>query len=423
MIGTLVGAMILLLYRETKTFFLGAVKVEALFFQVFATPAPGRAGLILPAQYLFSTAMAFVSAWVCMELPRFFGRIAFLAGAVFLTLLLSPALWLCGVLFEPFSGAGAILLSGVCGMILGSTETGRRRHTLQHYFVGRLSAEKFARLVGTKGPLDISGKRELTVLTCRILNYPDLSAQMDPHDLEQLSSKFLQATAEFLVARGAYLDACNAEGVRVFFGMPDEEPDHAVTGCQVALELRQRLVNLEQEMQGRWHRHPAFGVALATGPMSIGLIGFREFQFFSAVGEALDFSRRLCSINLVYGSHVLVNSRTFHLAVEKMEMRPMEMVYAPRLHQVSEVYELMAEKGGLNDEEVKARDAFWQGVVSLRKGAYSDAVRQLQTAKLDGREDQPLKYFLERAEAGLRDDGSPSEPKTATRHVRVLTAN
>jgi class 3 adenylate cyclase len=263
----------------------------------------------------------------------------------------------------------------------------------------------------------------MTVLTCRILNYPDLMAQMEPHDLEQLSSMFLQASAEFLVSRGAYLDSCNAEGVRVLFGMPSEDENHASHGCSAALELRQRLVNLEQEMQNRWHRKPAFGVALATGPMSIGLFGFTPFQFYSAVGEAPDFSRRLCAINVVYGSHVLASARTYHLASSKMEMRPMEMVYAPRMHQVSEVYELLAAKGTLNDEELKARDAFWQGVVSLRKGAYQEAVQHLKTAAIEGREDAPLKYFMDRAEAGLRDEKAAGEAKGAARHVRVLTAN
>ncbi len=362
LIGTLVSAMLLALYRFTPVFSdVGASRLESIYQGIFILKVSGQPHLFLPLQYFFYTVMAFISAWVCLELPRPFGRAAYLVGAVFLTLLLSPALWLSGLLFEPFSGAAAIILSGLCGMIIGGTETGQRRHILQRYFIGRISTDNFSKLITTQGPLDISGKRELTVLNCRILNYPDLSSQMEPHDLEHLSSLFLQATAEFLVERGGYLDSCNAEGVRVLFGMPVEDEDHAINGCRVALDLRQRLVNLEQEMENRWHRKPSFGVALASGPMSIGLFGFREFQFFSAVGEPTDFSRRLCSINLVYGSHLLVNARTFHLTNELMEMRPMEMVYAPRMHQVSEVYELLAEKGALNDHEMKARDAFWQG--------------------------------------------------------------
>ena len=423
LIGTFVSAVILALYRLTPIFLQGVLLVQDHYGTIFHRTSADAPEFYLPLQYLYYTAMAFISAWVCTELPRPFGRIGYLAGAVFLTLVLSPVLWFSGLLFEPFSGSAAIILSGLCGMIIGGTEVGQRRHRLQRYFVGRISSDKFHKLVTTRGPLDISGKKELTVLTCRILNYPELSAQMEPHDLEHLSSLFLQATAEFLVTQGAYLDACNAEGVRVFFGMPVDDEDHASHGCNAAIELRQRLINLEQEMQNRWHRRPVFGVALATGPMSIGLFGFREFQFYSAVGEALDFSRRLCSINLVYGSHVLVNARTFHLCNGRMEFRPMEMVYAPRMHQVSEVYELLTTQGVLSDEELKARDAFWQGVVNLRKGAYKEAVQHFTIAKLDGRDDAPLKYFLERAEAGLRDDKSASEAKGTARHVRMLTAN
>lgn len=422
-IGTLVGALLLALYSITPVFINGASRLETIYQSIFILKDSGRPDFFLPAQYFFYTIMGFVSAWVCLELPRPFGRVAYLAGAVFLTLFLSPALRFNGILFEPFSGAAAIILSGLCGMIIGSTENGQRRHNLQRYFVGRLSADNFTRLISVKGPLDISGKKELTVLHCRILNYPELSSQMEPHDLEALSTFFLQVTAEFLVSRGAYLDSCNAEGVHVIFGMPVEDETHALHGCRTALELRQRLVNLDQEMQHRWHRRAVFGVAIATGPMSIGLFGYREFQFFSAVGEPADFSRRLCSINIVYGSHILVGARTFHLANEAMEMRPMEMVYAPRIHQVSEVYELLAEKGSLSDEEVKARDAFWQGVVSLRKGAYKEAVQYLETARIEGREDPPLKYFLERAEAGVKDDLPTRETRNPTRHLRVLTAS
>lgn len=423
-VSAVVSFALLALYRFTDWFIRGAVRLEDYFNTVFVLPHPG-AGLSFhqPVQYVFFAVMALVSAWVCMELPRVFSRIAYLAGAVFLTLLLSPVLAFCGVLFEPFSGVAAVLLAGIFGFILGSTVEGQRQRELGRYFVGRISTEKFQQIVHAKEPVELCARRELTVLTCRILNYPELSSQMEAKDLEQLSTSFLQAAAEFLVSKGAYLDACNAEGVRVFFGMLEKSDTHAGDGCKAALELRQRLVKLEQEMQTRWHKKPVFGVSLSTGPMTIGLFGYGGFEFYSAVGEALDFSRRLCSINLVYGSQVLINARTFALTKEQVEARPMEMVYAPRMHQISEVYELLAAKGALNDEEVKARDAFWQGVVSLRKGDYKEATMQLKKARIDGREDAPLNYFLERAEAGTREDGETSGAKGAARHMRLLTAN
>jgi class 3 adenylate cyclase len=429
LIGVLVSAALLALYHFGGVFFKGAVHLEAFYHSIFVLPTKGELDFILPLQYGFFTVLAFLSAWICMELPRWFSRIAYLAGAVFLTLLLSPVLSFCGVLFEPFSGAGAILLSGLCGFIHGSSAKAQRAHEYLHRFTGRISTEKYQQLISAKKPVELSGKRDLTVMTCRILNYPELGSEMEAADLEKMGTLFLQAAAEFLVGKGAYLDSCNAEGVRVFFGMLDHEETHARDACHAALELRQRLVNLEQQMEHRWHRKPVFGVALASGPMSLGLFGFREFQFYSAVGESLDFSRRLCSVNLVYGTHVLIAARTYTLTKELMEVRPMEMVYAPRMHQISEVYELLAEKGSLSDEEMKSRDAFWQGVVSLRKGDYKEAVQMLKKAGMEGRDDAPQKYFLERAEAAQRDDKSPGESKETrstvgtAKHVRVLTAN
>ncbi|RBP40390.1 class 3 adenylate cyclase [Roseimicrobium gellanilyticum] len=435
-VSSIVSMLLLAVYQQTDLFWHWAGKLREFYYTVFILSTEGRLDISVPLQYVFLAVMSFVTALVCIDLPRVFSKVAYLAGAVFLTLLLSPVMAFCGVLFEPISGTFAILFSGLAGLFLGSTEKGKRQHALLRYFAGRISTEKFNEIVNSKKPVELSGKKDLTVLSCRILNYPELSSQMEPQDLEQMGSLFLRAAAEFLVSKGAYLDSCNAEGVRVYFGMLEGGADdsHAVNGCKAALELRQRLINLEQEIQNRWHRKPFFGVSLATGPMTTGLFGFSEFQFYSGVGESLDFSRRLCAINLIYGSHVLINSRTYSLTKEHMEARPMEMVYAPRMHQISEVYELLAAKGSLSDEELKSRDAFWQGVVSLRKGSYPEAVAQLKKAKIEGREDAPLNYFLERAEAGLKDDkaaaaggssvGSDSPTtRSSTRHVRMLTAN
>lgn len=423
-VSAVISFALLALYRFTEWFHRGAIRLEDFYGSVFVLPFRD-AGVAFhePLQYVYFAVMALFSTWVCMELPRLFSRIAYLAAAVFLTFLLSALLSFCGVLFEPFSGVTAIILAGVFGIILGSTEEGQRQRGLHRFFVGRVSTDKFQEIVHAKEPVELSGRKELTVLTCRILNYPELSGQTEAHDLEQITTSFLDTSSGFLLSKGAYLDACNAEGVRVFFGMLDKSETHAEAACKAALELRRQLDGLRQEIQKRWSKKPVFGVALSTGPMSIGLYGSGTFQGYSAVGEALDFSRRLCSINLVYGSEILLGARTFALTKEHIEARPMEMVYAPRMHQISEVYELLATKGGLSDEQLKARDAFWQGVVGLRKGDYKEATLQLKKARIDGSEDAPLKYFLERAEAGLRDDGADPGVKSSARHMRMLTAN
>jgi class 3 adenylate cyclase len=417
MIGVMVGATLLALYRVTSIFIKASQWVADIYSQSFQLPATPV--LVTPLQYAYYTVMAFVSAFVCAGSPRLGTKIRFLGGALFLTLLLSPILAFNGWLFEPLSGMVAIVLAGLGGMLYGASDDGRKGHEVGQWMSGRVSSQQMNRLMATPETVDLNAKRELTILVCRVLNSQELCQQVDPTEVAHTITDFMSEASDHLVKKGGYLDVCNVEGIRAVFGMAEPLSEHALAACRAALSLERHL----EAWKDRTQTKAIFGIAIATGPAIVAVFGASDHRQLSVLGEPADFSRRLCSINYVYGSKVLLSARTYHLAKESVEARPMEMVSAPRLHQISEVYELMDEKGKLNEEQTKARDAFWHGVVSLRKGAYKEAVGHLKRAQMEGRDDAPLKYFLERAEAGMKEDRVEPEGKIAAKHVRVLTAS
>ncbi len=362
--------------------------------------------------YGYYTLMAFLCAWVCVKMPRQLHRFAFLLALCFLTLTLPPLLAFNGILFEPFSGLFAILGAGLLGLAFSGTERGQRVDKFRQFFVGRLSEGQFAQLVQGNEPLVLNSKREVTSLTCRLLNADKLSEDLDPQQLELMCSAFMKAVSEFLVTKGGYLDVCNAQGITVQFGFPVADKDHALTACKVALALRDYLHELSAELEKRWAHKPQIGTGLSSGPAVCGLIGYREFQFYSVLGEPPDLSRRLCNMNGVYGSPLLISARTFKMLKTAIEVRPMEMIAAPGQTSVSEVYELLAEKGALTPPEAAARDAFWEGVVALRQGDHKTAIIKLTAASPKDREDAPLKYFLTQAQAEAAGAGGKAKRKT-----------
>jgi hypothetical protein len=98
----------------------------------------------------------------------------------------------------------------------------------------------------------------------------------------------------------------------------------------------------------------------------------------------------------------------------------MEMVSVSGFNQMSEVYELLAEKGTLTEQETRARDAFWQGVVQYRKGDLQQSLESFKNAAIEDREDVPLKYFTERVESALKEKSVPE--KETPKHSRKLAA-
>jgi class 3 adenylate cyclase len=415
MIGVFVSAGLLALYQVTGLFFQGLLLTEGWLRELLVL-SPDPLVPSVPLQYGYYTVIAFASAIAGVLVRSFIGRLSFLLAAIFLTLTMPGALALNGVLFEPFSGVAAALLAWLCGILYGFTDEGMKVQEMAEWLAGRISPQEFNKVAGTAEPFEVESKREMTVLTCRVVNTAELGAQLTPAECEALVSKFLGEVSQFVIAQGGYLDACNVEGVRAFFGMAVGDEDHAANACRATLALDKLLRGVTDDAQKKLK----FGIGLCTGALSTGMYDFGGTIQYSAVGESLDFSRRLSSLNAVYGSRVLISARTSHVVKDLVETRPMEMI-ATAKGPVSEVYELLTMKGGLTEDQARARDAFWQGVVSLRKGSFKEAAGHLKRAQMEGVEDLPLKYFLDRAEAGSAETKT-GETKPVGKHVRAVTA-
>jgi class 3 adenylate cyclase len=347
-------------------------------------------------------------------------RFAFLLGGTFLTVTFACVMAMSGVLFEPVSGSLALWFAGIAGIAVGGTVNGYRRHVMREYFVGRMSTRLFEELADQNNPAKMTERREITVLTCRLLNHAGLSTGIEARQFEELATHFQRSVTEFLIARGAYLDDCDPRQVRVFFGFPLSDEHHALHAVQVAAVLRTQLSVVTREIEQRFGKKAQIGVAFSTGPAVCGLYGVSHFESFSAIGDVIDFASQLCVLNAEYGSKVLISARTYALVKDNAEVRPMEMVCAAGSSQMSEVYELLAEKGTLSEQDARARDAFWQGVVQYRKGDLKQALASFNSATLEDREDAPLKYFTERVEAALKEKAVPE--KETPKHSRKLAA-
>lgn len=416
LIGCLICIPLLALYE--LGFFADVARwFDALYARIFAVEEPLRHGKVL--QYGYYTLMAFVSAWVCIEMPANWPRLAFLLAATFLTCTLGLILVFTGTLFEPVSGISAIWGAGIAAIAVSGSLNGRRAHIMRGLFAGRISAQAFDELVQRDKPAELTGKRELTILSCRLLNPTELGSETDGEKYESLISILQRGVSEFIVTRGGYLDDCDAHSIRALFGYPHADEHHALHAAQVAAALRAQLSALARESEHLCGVKARFGVALNTGEAMCGLLGMEDFQSFSASGEACDFTDRLSVLNGIYGSRVLIAPRTYAKVKDSIEVRPLEMLYTASGQPLGEIYELLAEKGTLPEADARARDAFWQGVVQYRQGENDKALASFQNATIEDRDDAPVRYFIDLVTAHLKDASKrPSVPK----HGRLMTA-
>ena len=128
--------------------------------------------------------------------------------------------------------------------------------------------------------------------------------------------------------------------------------------------------------------------------MATGLCGKGRFEQFGILSAEADFAWRLAGANENYGSSILVPAPTFQKIGDEGEFRPIDFLDEAPGGRRFEVYELIAEGGGLGEMASLRRDAFWRGVVQMRAGDYAAALAEFEEARVPGATDRPLEHFL-----------------------------
>ena len=352
-----------------------------------------------PVQFLLFILLAFGIAWATIDINRPTLKIV-VAAIAFLQVLIMPfVLNQYHIFFSPFPAALATVLSFGAAFLYSRSDAGKRKRMLRSVFGLRLSQKAFTRLVDSNTPLQFNGAlREATIVVCEIFNHDILSEMLPVADYVAMTNQFLETGAEFLVEQDGYLDECGGESLRVIFGAAIEDPEHASKACSAALALAAKLEKLNEECEGKWKHRFDFRIGVNSGEVVTAAYGSKRLGSFSVAGETVEFSRRLCSANLIYGSVILVGPETYALAAGAIEVRPIELIRGRTPNSREEIYELMAMKNVLTADDLRKRDLFWKGIVYYREQQWEDALEYFQSSLTMTPADAPVEFYIRRIE-------------------------
>ena len=339
-------------------------------------------------------------AWTTVDVARTGLKFAIAAVAFAEVITAVWVLSLYHVFFSPFASLTAIAVALGLGLIYAWTPSGSRKRTLHQLLGERVSRKTLKALVNSRVPVKFEGEvREATIVGCEIFNRDELLGTLSAPEYVAMTNAFLRNAADFLVERGGYLDECSGETLRVVFGVPGADPQHAAHACAAALDLQARLEAVNRECEERWGNRFDYGIGVNSGEMVLAAYGSRRLGGLSITGEPVEFARRLCAANTIYSSRILIGSGTFAQAETTIEVRPIELIQRHRDDPAKEeVYELLACNGALSADEETRRDLFCKGIAAFREQHWDDALANFKLARELNMEDGPAEFYIRRIE-------------------------
>lgn len=225
------------------------------------------------------------------------------------------------VIAAPFMASGLVLpldiapvatAIGLLIFLIGAVQY----HVIQGQraqFMSRFLAPQVAELVREQGLKSATQEQtlELSVVCCDLRGFTAFSKATASQKVIQILREYYDAVGVAAAEYGGTIKDQAGDGVLILVGAPIPFADHA----QRALEMARRIREEGRRVTAKWSDAElklGMGAGVASGFVTVGVIGGASRLEYTAVGPAVNLASRLCG-EAAHGE-VLVDARTGELA-------------------------------------------------------------------------------------------------------------
>ncbi len=227
--------------------------------------------------------------------------IAFLLGTPFMA----------SSMLLPLNVAPIVLTIGLMIFLVGAVQyhvtQGRRAQ-----FLARFMAPQVAEMVSRRGLKSATDEQtlELSVVCCDLRGFTAFTAATSSKRVIQILREYYEVVGAAAAAYGGTIKDQAGDGVLILVGAPLPFEDHAQRALDMACRIRQSGIELTR----RWsdgELQLGVGVGVASGYVTVGVIGAASRLEYTAVGPAVNLASRLCG-EAAHGE-ILLDARTHEL--------------------------------------------------------------------------------------------------------------
>jgi adenylate cyclase len=246
--------------------------------------------------------------------------------------------------------------------------------------------------------------RRLTLFFSDVAGFTRISENLSPTEVFTELGDYFELVTDIVVERfGGTLDKFVGDGIVAFFNAPGAMEKHAEVACQAALEVVQKLSDIETERRAA--NRPIFQtrIGLHTGEVLVGNIGTQQRLSYSAIGDAVNLSSRLEGLNKLYGTLILASYQTKTETDGRFEWRFLDRVAVLGRSQGTDVFELLGYRNAVASSKLELRDEYEDGLQKYFEGDFHTAAVHFAAVLAQRPEDGASQVLLARChELALR---------------------
>jgi len=177
-------------------------------------------------------------------------------------------------------------------------------------------APQIAELVMSAGGEKLldSHRKDVTIVFCDLRGFTTFAETAEPEEVMSVLREYHDGLAGIINAHEGTLERFAGDGLMVLFNDPMPCPDPCERGVKMAVQMRDRVVELATKWKKLGH-DLGFGVGIAHGYATLGRVSSEGRFDYTAIGRVVNLAARLCGE--AKSGQILIDGKV-HTAVETL---------------------------------------------------------------------------------------------------------
>ncbi|MBP8625730.1 MAG: adenylate/guanylate cyclase domain-containing protein [Syntrophorhabdales bacterium] len=227
----------------------------------------------------------------------------------------------------------------------------RHSRFLKKAFSSYVSPALVGEIIKNPDMLKLGGeKRKISVLFSDIRSFTTISERLSPEELVLLLNKYMGPMTDILLAKKGTLDKYIGDAIMAIYNAPINVEDHSIMACETALDMLDKLKEINEGFKKRGLIELDIGIGINTGDAIVGNMGSDVRFDYTAIGDTVNLASRLEGLNKVYRTHIIVSEFTREHVMELMGkenkrfyFRELDLIRVKGKEKPVKIYELLKE--------------------------------------------------------------------------------
>lgn len=159
-------------------------------------------------------------------------------------------------------------------------------------------------------------KKPVTVFFSDIRGFTPMSEALTAEEVVHILNEYFTAMTAIIFKYEGTLDKYMGDAIMAIWGAPIEMSDHAERAVMAAIEMGEKMKELQAKWRMEGKREVNIGIGINSGDVVVGNIGSNERLEYTAIGDNVNLTQRLESV--AEKGQILISAATYERVKNKV---------------------------------------------------------------------------------------------------------